>query len=263
MNYKHHNILFFTVLLLFLSINFAAQTILVVEPTIGNEYNFSKEVLEVWKTKDSLQKLVDKKKIQYKELSAIQQEIVEVIDMPRESVWSVLSWYKWREEIGYESIKASSFLQKQGNYSYTAEKISDLSYRTAWIEGVLGNGIGEFITFELSTSLSEITTVIIANGYIKSKEIWKNNARVKRLKMYVNNKPHAILNLKDVYASQIFEIPVIGYSKKENREFIEKMENRNVTRPFSKKIKFEILEVYLGDKYTDTAITEIYFEGKE
>ena len=29
--------------------------------------------------------------------------------------------------------------------------------------------------------------------------------------MYVNNKPFAILNLKDVYAEQAFSIPTIGY----------------------------------------------------
>jgi len=35
--------------------------------------------------------------------------------------------------------------------------------------------------------------------------------------------------------------------------------NGNIIPPL--KIKFEILEVYEGDKYKDTAITEIYFDG--
>lgn len=82
--------------------------------------------------------------------------------------------------------------------------------------------------------------------------------------MYVDDKLYAILNLKDVYAEQTFEVSPIGYS---NRKFISRNKDGelvddmdgNIVHAF--RIKFEISEAYKGDKYTDTAITEIYFDG--
>jgi hypothetical protein len=59
-------------------------------------------------------------------------------------------------------------------------------------------------------------------------------------------------------------IPIIEYSEEENKRFFEGHPNKKAEgETFSKKLKFEILEVYQGDKYEDTAITEIYFEGQE
>ena len=65
--------------------------------------------------------------------------------------------------------------------------------------------------------------------------------------MYYNDQPYAILNLKDRRDCQQFEIGLLGYEDKEKAP--------------AWSIKFEILEVYPGDKYEDTAISEIYFDG--
>ena len=65
--------------------------------------------------------------------------------------------------------------------------------------------------------------------------------------MYYNDEPYAILNLKDTRDCQIFDVGTLGYEDKSNAP--------------AWTIKFEIMEVYPGDKYQDTAITEIYFDG--
>ena len=80
---------------------------------------------------------------------------------------------------------------------------------------------------------------------MKSEETWKNNNRVKKLKLYVNGVPFGILNLKDSLTDQHFSVGTLGH-------------NKNGTDLI---LKFEILEVYKGSKYNDTAITEIYFDG--
>jgi hypothetical protein len=93
-----------------------------------------------------------------------------------------------------------------------------------------------------------ITAVSIHNGYIKDKRTWKNNGRVKKLLMYYNDEPYAILNLQDTRDCQTFDVGVLGF-----HDFKEDAPDWT--------IKFEILEVYPGNKYQDTAITEIYFDG--
>ena len=65
--------------------------------------------------------------------------------------------------------------------------------------------------------------------------------------MYYNDEPYAILNLQDTMGLQSFDVGVLGYEDKDSAP--------------AWSIKFEILEVYPGEKYEDTVITEIYFDG--
>lgn len=150
------------------------------------------------------------------------------------------SWYCGGQ---IDSITASSALADR----YAAEKAHDFSIVTAWVEGVEGNGEGEYLRYSFPGTCPRITTVLIHNGYVKNWEVWRDNARVKRLLMYYNDEPYAILNLQDTMGLQSFDVGVLGY------------EDRDSAPAWS--IKFEILEVYPGKKYEDTAITEIYFDG--
>ncbi len=150
------------------------------------------------------------------------------------------SWYCGGQ---IDSVTASSALADR----YAAKKAHDFSIVTAWVEGVEGNGEGEYIKYAFPGTCPRITTVLIHNGYVKNWEVWYDNARVKRLLMYYNDEPYAILNLQDTMGLQSFDVGVLGY------------EDRDSAPAWS--IKFEILEVYPGKKYEDTAITEIYFDG--
>lgn len=150
------------------------------------------------------------------------------------------SWYCGGQ---IDSVTASSALADR----YAAEKAHDFSIVTAWVEGVDGNGEGEYLRYSFPGTCPRITTVLIHNGYVKNWEVWYDNARVKRLLMYYNDEPYAILNLQDTMGLQSFDVGVLGYEDKDSAP--------------AWSIKFEILEVYPGKKYEDTAITEIYFDG--
>ena len=91
------------------------------------------------------------------------------------------------------------------------------------------------------------------NGYVKSEKAWRENSRVKQLKLYINGVPTALLNLEDTRNEQIFEVEPIGNANRKNLEELRTKPNWTLT--------FEITEVYKGEKYADTAITEIYFDG--
>ncbi|MDO6470675.1 hypothetical protein [Maribacter sp. 1_MG-2023] len=275
--------------LLFFSIYFIVQISVftqespTLEPKIEAEYNFE-EKKELWSTcealfiditvwnnydEDERNKLTSKcEALGYSEAC--------------EDMWSIVCGDNWTDE-GYNIHKldkqipfcsVSSALSPQENNNYNHTSISDLSYATAWVEGVKGDGIGESVEFNFPAQHPRITTIKIANGYIKDKTTWKNNSRVRQLKVCVNNTEFAILNLKDVYAEQVFEIPTIGFeityrgsNDDGTSSYKYKDENGNTFKSYNKEIesgdtiRFEIISVYKGDKYDDTAITEIYFSG--
>ena len=180
--------------------------------------------------------------IEQKELNILLEKYGEVV----ESAWDIIdggcSWYC---SGGNYEVKSSSNLSTEKGINYQAKSANDLSYKTAWVEGKSDEGIGEFLEFYFKNNSPRITEIIISNGYMKSETAWKNNNRLKKLRLKVNGKSFGILNLEDSKTDQIFELGTFGRNKN-GKDLI---------------LKFEILEVYKGDKYNDTAITEIYFSG--
>ena len=168
--------------------------------------------------------------------------------------WEILgigcSWYCGG---GQDTLSASSELKPTNGISYSAKNIHDLNYKTAWVEGVPGYGIGESITYHIRPQNPRITEIIIVNGYVKSEKTWRENSRVKTLKMYIDDKEYAILKLEDTRQEQHFKVEPLGYSDREDWDVLE-------AKPWWT-MKFEVMEVYEGEKYDDTAITQIYFDG--
>ncbi|GGZ93304.1 NADase-type glycan-binding domain-containing protein [Algibacter mikhailovii] len=150
-----------------------------------------------------------------------------------------------------KSIKASSELKENTGINYLPKNAHDFDKNTAWVEGKTDFGIGEFIVFYFDFSEMEgyigglgINRIILANGYKKNKLTWENNSRIKQLKVYLNEKVYAILNLLDSFEIQTIDI-------------------REIKFPVNKetKLKFEITQVYEGKKYKDTAISLLMFDG--
>jgi hypothetical protein len=163
--------------------------------------------------------------------------------------------YNWYEGDGLSNFilpkaNASSYLKAYKDITYVAQNANEGSLESAWVEGKPDYGIGESIEFTYTNSTYKdhkfiINEVVIFNGYYKTQEIWLENSRVKNFKLYVNDKEAAILELIDIRDPQKIELPAI-----------------EVTYYDTTKIKFEILEVYKGSKYKDTAITSFKFNGK-
>lgn len=104
--------------------------------------------------------------------------------------------------------------------------------------GLKGYAIHEW--FEIRTP----NINFILNGYQSTLDIWRKNSRVKTLKIYVEGKPLCILHLQDVMQAQIFELPEFNSPKDDDPIF-----------------RFEILDIYKGNKWSDTAISEIGFSA--
>lgn len=156
------------------------------------------------------------------------------------------SWYDGGQKV---NVKASSTLADRTKNKYAGTNVHDFKLDTAWVEGKKGYGIGESLsfTFEAKSLTNDNFTVRgfrIANGYVKNRQLWMDNSRVKTLKIYADNKPFAIIKLQDVYGFQSVNFSEIKLSKKKNTI-----------------IKLEIVEIYPGKKFQDTSISEINFFG--
>jgi hypothetical protein len=136
---------------------------------------------------------------------------------------------------GVKVIKASSALSPQGKYKFGIENISDNDPRTAWVEGKEGYGIGEFFEVQ-SPSVNKIY-----NGVQTTPQVWKENSRVKKFKVYRNGVVLCYLELLDKMDGQHFELPG------------EKPEDHEKPPIF----RFEITEVYKGTKWSDVGISHI------
>lgn len=190
----------------------------------------------------------------YDDLTPAEKKAYSAVDETNQDYWASIgdgcSWYCGD---GPKKVTASSYLKAQGTNTYEAKNAHDFSYKNAWVEGVDGTGIGEYLEYTFGAAAPRVTDIIIANGFVKSQAAWTNNARVKKLKMYVNNKPYAILNLKDERALQTFKVEPLGNA---NREDLSKLQGKPDWT-----LKFEIVEVYKGAKYDDTVIAELFFDG--
>lgn len=230
-----------------------AQDVPTLKPRIGKMLDFGPSVKEEWALRDKAFRALNEGK-KWDDLTTEELAAIEKCGEIYENMWDIVgggcSWYCGG---GQDTQTASSELTAQGTNTYSAKNAHDLSYETAWVEGVSGYGIGEFIEYHVKPENPRITEIIIVNGYVKSDYAWKNNSRVKKLKMYIDNKPYAILELEDSKAEQHFLVAPIGYGDRENFELLKKKAGFTM--------KFEIAEVYPGLKWDDTAITEIYFNG--
>jgi hypothetical protein len=146
----------------------------------------------------------------------------------------------------FEFTAESSSKLKPDSIAYSAKNAIDLSYKTAWVEGVAGYGIGESLTIHFLTDYPIIGKLVFVNGWVRSKELWDAFSRPKTLEMFVNGKPFAILNLANTRQEQIFSFEAGDWAGFKGESWT---------------MEFRILDVYMGDRYDKTAITEMYVGG--
>jgi hypothetical protein len=141
-----------------------------------------------------------------------------------------------------DNVDASTFLWNDWNKfveNYHPNYIADDDPKTAWVEGAKGSGAGEWVRFSV-TPLDNTTKVRlrIRNGYQKSKDLFKANARVKAITVkLLPSKLEKKLTLEDKDGWQ--EI-VIDQPKGELRS-----------------VELAVTSVYDGTKYADLCISDL------
>ena len=135
------------------------------------------------------------------------------------------------------NISASSELVENG-YVYSAKNLGNFNLTEPWVEGVPGNGEGEYITLP-----GNCTYIYLFNGYISYSKpyLYERNSRIKKIKITTN-----IDNDSKVFIFNVFDTP-----NPQKFDLGERVTND---------IKLEILEVYPGTKYQDTCMNALLFQ---
>jgi hypothetical protein len=219
----------------------AGQVIKQLHSELGYTPDLSSKTFKKFERRDSLLAKFDRLTVRERnELDELLQEYSEVLSSPWDVLGQECSWYCGD---GPYKVMASSALDS----NYKGAFAHDLSFEHAWVEGAAGNGIGEYLEYYFAPECPRINTIQLFNGYVKNDQVWKNNARVKKLRLYVNGQPYAIMHLKDIKALQRFSVPLLG-RRTDKKDLV---------------LRFEIIEVYPGSKYEDTVITELFFDGTD
>lgn len=131
-------------------------------------------------------------------------------------------------------ITASSYLPAEKNHDYFPSNVFDSDYKTLWCEGSKNDGVNERITVNLTNQII-IDELRVYNGFNDERFYYDNN-RVKVLELLINEISFGNFTLEDTSKSQIITF---------NDKII------------VNKIAFVIKDVYKGNKWNDTCITEI------
>ena len=216
------------------------QSIKILKPTVGAPNNYSKQEQALW------QKSIDNysDNDSYQKLNSIDKAMVDSLEMGDGPLTQGpgCSWYCGGI---MKEVTSDSYLKGTGNVNYKPENLHDFNLLTAWVPDTAGGALGKKIYFHFEPLSPRVNEIMIYNGYIKNFDLFKANSRVKKFRLYINNKPYAILELADTTAKQSFSIPP----------------TRSTINGKDLVLTFEIIEVYKGEKYTDVAVSEINFSG--
>lgn len=146
------------------------------------------------------------------------------------------------------SVEASSHLAPQGQFSYEPEHIYNGDRSNAWIEGIPGYGVNEYIKLSYRYTVADapygvdFRELCMVNGYAQTKAKWEANSRVKEMKLFFNDEFVDMLLLEDTINPQYFDLSSYGLHAASGEEGV---------------FLFEIVSVYPGTEYEDTALTGI------
>ncbi len=143
---------------------------------------------------------------------------------------------KLRQQQKYNgSIQTGSILKPVEQHR--AAHLFDGSPTNAWVEGTDSDGTGEVLKFDLSGE-APAEKLVMLNGYHRSEEHYKSNARIKAFSIKTENDKPQKFTLRDDMSPQIltFDPPLSG-----------------------KNYEIEVLSVFKGEKRKDLAISELTF----
>jgi hypothetical protein len=145
-----------------------------------------------------------------------------------------------------QSIYVSSTLPSTGN-KYTVENLFDNNLNTVW--STAGNGIGTVIEIKLEEGYQEALSLGILNGFVRSRELYYDNSRIKTIKVAT------------FYAGKVneytVELPDIPYEQINKDLPMSSVEIFPVSSP----VRLTIMDVYPGRKYNDVCLSQLYQFG--
>jgi hypothetical protein len=147
---------------------------------------------------------------------------------------------------GTDQYCVSSVLPRDpvvNKHDYGPASLFDNNDETAWVEGVPGHGVGQWVVIEFD-QLRLVKSIEINNGYNKDRDIYYKNSRLKEIKVEFSERVDKInVVLRDTGSPQPIALP----------------KDRPVKTYW---IRITIESVYPGTKFDDTAISELHVNSE-
>ncbi len=141
---------------------------------------------------------------------------------------------KWSMAHTNYTITASSTLPASGDTNYSADNLKNLWSEDAWSEGIKGPGIGEWLEVKPQVA-KPLTAISIVPGYVKGDDLFKANARPRKILVELNGEHGFTVEIPD--SPELFEFPVTGYNKPVNT------------------VKLTFQDVWKGSRHEDLCVT--------
>ena len=142
------------------------------------------------------------------------------------------------------TVSASSHLRTDRWGQYQPWMATDSRRETAWVEGVAGSGVGEWIELTFPGTI-EVYSISLDIGYDKNADVFTKNNRIKRVTLIFSNGERVELGFADRRGMQ--EIPLV------------RAPGPNIETTY---VRVVIEEVFPGWKYDDTCLAEIQVWGR-
>ncbi len=133
----------------------------------------------------------------------------------------------------------TSVLPSQGRNSYGPDRMAGAG-EGAWCEGVPGSGIGQSVIVHQQPEQT-IGSMVFVNGYAKTAQTYRANGRVKQARIETSGGYARTVTLKDTGEMVAIKMPPSNVSW----------------------VRLTIIDVYPGDRHTDTCIGKFYFNHEE
>lgn len=143
---------------------------------------------------------------------------------------------KWSMAHANYAVTASSTLAADGDLNYDAANVKAMWDDKAWSEGAAGPGTGEWLLLKPEVA-KPLIAISILPGYSKSEELFKANARPKKIEVELNGEHRFLADIPD--SPNVAEIAVAGY-----------------TKPVES-VKLTIREVWNGTQHEDLCISGV------
>ena len=148
-----------------------------------------------------------------------------------------------RNLVPFSTPSASSHLATDRGGQYQAWMATDGALETAWVEGVAGPGVGEWIELTFPGTI-EVHSVGLDVGYDRNADIFGKNNRIKKVTVIFSSGEEVELGFDDKRGMQT--IPLV------------RAPGPNIE---TTSVKVVIEEVFSGSTYDDTCLAEIEVWG--
>lgn len=194
----------------------------------------------------------------------------------REDVTAYIERFEKNDGVWREGRSSVLVEKNKPETEYESNKVWDRNLSTAWAEGADGAGIGEYITIgvrflprlffkEILSNIKIKGKLRINNGFCKSEKLFKDNNRVKKALVTIYAVPLRVAQVGTFALEpgpmrlKEFEIHIADTSELQVFDFDAEIRPcADVEGSADLFLRLTILDVYRGEKYDDTCISELY-----